>query len=150
MSGQVKSIKPANQLIMFSNQREPEIATWFSGSPIFEYDMKLSDLKAIPELNHLYWLVNYFEGSEYTKVTVVMNYKASGIFLAKASGSYPLIYKIDKASDYDDLDLLFKACDAHSSRKDMLSAICGYTDNLIKALSTASLNQSNQHLKMSS
>jgi hypothetical protein len=98
--------KFASQLFLFGKQHEPEVASWFGGCVVQDWDMEKEDLTRIPELEQMVEVVGRLYGAEYTKVTCVLGEKLNGIKLAKFSGNYPLICKLDTVESYATLEKL--------------------------------------------
>jgi len=107
------STKPATQLFLFSNKLSKNIDSFFSGNVIFEielddYDYKYHDeAEKVVKFMHLYCKSRSIK--PYKFMTVVLNYKASGLTLAEISGEYSYSISVHASLGYEQLSTIHSA-----------------------------------------
>ena len=114
------STKPVSQLFLFSNKLNKNIDSYFSGNVIFEIELNGYDYKYHEEAKQVVDFMNIYCESRairpYKYLTVVLNYKPTGLTLATLSGEYDYPIAIHGSSGYKQLTILHKAYETLSDR----------------------------------
>jgi hypothetical protein len=109
------STKPVSQLFMFSNKPNKNIDSYFSGNVIVEIELKGYDYKHHEEAQQVVDFMNVYCKSRsikpYKFLTVVLNYKATGLTMVSLSGDYDYPIAIHGSEGYKQLATTYKAYD---------------------------------------
>lgn len=99
--------KPATQLFLFSNKLATHIDSFFSGCVVVEIELSKYDYKYHDEAKQVVDFMNVYCKSRSLKpfryLTVVINYKPSGLTLADLSGEYEYSVAVHGLSGYKQL-----------------------------------------------
>ena len=105
--------KPATQLFLFSNKLNKNIDRYFSGNVIFEINLSDYDFKYHDEAKKVVeFMTNYCRSRSikpYKFMTVVINYKATGLTMATLSGEYDYPIAVHGLEGYKQLTLIHSA-----------------------------------------
>lgn len=105
--------KPLSQLFLFSNSLSKNIDIFFSGNVVFEieiskYDYKYhEEAKQVVDFMKLY--CKKFDVKEFKYMTVVLNYKSTGLTLAELTSLYQYPIAIHNSTGYKKLQLIHTA-----------------------------------------
>ena len=125
------STKPASQLFLFSNKLNENIDTYFSGNVVVEieidgYDYKYHDeAKQVVELMSAYCKLQDIELFKY--LTVILNYKISGLTLANLSGDYHYPIAVQGLEGYKELATVHSAYKILKKRLKTFESYSTYT-----------------------
>lgn len=114
------STKPVSQLFLFSNKLNKDIDGYFSGNVIFEielngYDYKYhEEAKQVVDFMHIYCKSRAIKSYKY--LTVVLNYKLTGLTLATLSGEYDYPIAVHGSEGYKQLATIHTAYGALKKR----------------------------------
>jgi len=101
------SKKPATQLFLFSNKLNKNIDSYFSDNVIFEIELKGYEYKYHDEAKKVVDFMNSYCLSRsikpYKFMTVVLNYKATGLTMASLSGDYDYPIAVHGKTGYEQL-----------------------------------------------
>lgn len=115
------STKPASQLFLFSNKLNKNIDTYFSGNIIFEIELSGYDYKYHDEAKKVVDFMNSYCESRaiksYKFMTVVLNYKATGLTMTTLSGGYDFPIAIQGSAGYRQLATIHSAYEMLKQRK---------------------------------
>ncbi len=107
------STKPASQLFLFSDDLNKAIDSYFSGNVIIEIELDGYNYKYHEEAKQVVDFMNIHCKSRgikaYKFLTVVLNYKLTGLSLAKLSGDYDYPFAIHDSLGYKQLATLHEA-----------------------------------------
>ena len=107
------STKPATQLFLFSNKLNKNIDSYFSGNVIFEIELSRYDYKYHDEAKKVVDFMNSYCLSRsikpYKFMTVILNYKSTGLTMASLSGDYDYPIAIHGKTGYDQLATIHTA-----------------------------------------
>ena len=122
------STKPATQLFLFSNKLNKNIDSYFSGNVIFEIELKGYEYKYHDEAKKVvdFMYAYCFSRSikPYKFMTVVLNYKATGLTMASLSGGYDYPIAVHGTTGYKQLATIHSA---YGTLKQRLNAFEHYT-----------------------
>jgi hypothetical protein len=128
-----KKFKPHHQLFLFSNNLDPRIETWFTGSVIIEQAIALGD-QAHKELNKLVQLIRLLDIGNFKYVTNVINYESSNVLFVKLAGVYPVMCQLSNKKSYFDLNRLHNLLAAWSGRFEALKEFSYHERYLLQNL----------------
>lgn len=115
------STKPVSQLFLFSNKLNKNIDTYFIGNVIIEIELKGYDYKYHEEAKKVVDFMNIeckFQGIKpYKYMTVVMNYRATGLTMASLSGEYEYSIAVHGTTGYKQLATVHSAYEALKQRQ---------------------------------
>lgn len=107
------STKPASQLFLFSNNLNKDIDNYFSGNVIIEIELSGYDFKYHEEAKKVVYFMNLYCESlaikPYKFMTVVLNYKASGLTMTALSGGYEFPIAVHGLAGYKKLTSIHSA-----------------------------------------
>jgi len=107
------STKPASQLFLFSNKLNKNIDSYFSGNVIFEIELKGYEYKYHDEakkvVDFMYTYCKSRAIKPYKFMTVVLNYKATGLTLTTLSGEYDYPIAVHGSAGYKQLTSIHSA-----------------------------------------
>lgn len=131
-----KAFKPVSLLFMFSDTPHPNVADWFSGNIVIEYDLSpfsRPDLDELEQMAALLRLKGYQPGS----ATVVTNFNPHAVTLAQLSGHFSHIYKLDCSDDWKQLNKLNEACQHYVISKHHLETTIDFFDDTLRLMKRA-------------
>lgn len=120
-----KSKRPHSVLILFSNDFEPTIENWCSGSVVFEIETRMK-LDSFPEVAQLKEMLSRF-GEIYTKVTVVTNPKIASVTMCRLSGRFTVSVYIVGSNGYKSFDSYIRCVENFFRVKVLLDASKTYS-----------------------
>jgi len=101
------SSRPATKLFLFSNKLNDHIGSYFSGNLIFEFELSNYDYKGQEEAKLVVDYLNVYCNSRainpYKFMTVVLNYKATGLTMASLCGDYDYPIAVHGSTGYREL-----------------------------------------------
>ena len=107
------STKPVSQLFLFSNKLNKNIDSYFSGNVIFEIELSSYDYSYHDEAKNVVDFMSTYCKSRaikpYKFMTVVLNYKATGLTLATLSGEYDYPIAVHGSAGYKQLASIHSA-----------------------------------------
>lgn len=122
------STKPATQLFLFSNKLNKNIDRYFIGNVIFELELKGYEYQYHDEAKQVVDFMNMYCESQaikpYKHLTVVLNYKPTGVSMAGLTGDYFYPIALNGKTDYKRLATIHSAYEALRQR---LNAFEHYT-----------------------
>jgi len=125
------STKPASQLFLFSNETNKNIEIFFSGNIVIEIDLSEYDYKYHEEAKYVVNFMKLYCKSRaiepYKYLTVVLNYKPTGLTLATLSGEYDYPVAIHGSVGYTQLTILHKAMESLRSRLQSFEEYSNFT-----------------------
>ena len=120
------STKPASQLFLFSNKLNENIGDYFSGNVIFEIELSDYNYKYHEEARKVVEFMNVYCNSHaikpYNFMTVVLNYKATGLTFITLNGDYDYPIAIHGATGYKQLAII------HSAYETLLERLTAFED----------------------
>ena len=116
------STKPASQLFLFSNKLNRNIDSYFSGNVILEIKLSSYDYPYHDEAKKVVDFMNTYCKSRaikpYKYMTVVLNYKATGLTLTTLSGEYDYPIAVHGSLGYKQLATIHSAYEMLKKRLD--------------------------------
>lgn len=129
------STKPASQLFLFSNKLNKHIDSYFSGNVIFEIELRDYDYKYHDEAKKVVDFMNIYCKSRsikpYKYLTVVLNYKPSGLTLATLSGEYDYPIAVHNSTGYKQLATIHSAYQTLQKRLSLFEDYSNLTEHYI-------------------
>lgn len=114
------STKPVSQLFLFSNSLNKNIDSFFSGNVVIEIDLNGYDYKYHKEAEQVVDFMRIYCKSRgikpYKFLTVVLNYKPTGLTLTTLSGDYDYPIAIHGSVGYKQLATLHTAYETLKNR----------------------------------
>jgi hypothetical protein len=114
------STKPASQLFLFSNKLNKNIDSYFSGNVIIEIELSGYDYKYHDEAKRVVDFMQEYCVSRsikpYKFMTVVLNYKATGLTMASLSGDYDYPIVVNGTEGYRHLTVVHSAYETLKAR----------------------------------
>ena len=127
------STKPVSQLFLFSNKLNENIDSYFSGNVVIEIELIGYDFKYHKEAEQVVDFMKIYCKSRgikpYKFLTVVLNYKPTGLTLTSLSGDYDYPIAIHGSVGYKQLDTIHTAYEALTHR---LNLFKNYSNLTIK------------------
>jgi hypothetical protein len=115
------STKPASQLFLFSNKLNKNIDIYFSGNVILEIELSSYDYPYHDEAKKVVdFMMMYCKSraiKPYKFMTVVLNYKATGVTMASLSGDYDYPIAVHGTSGYKQLTTIHSAYETLKQRQ---------------------------------
>ena len=122
------STKPVSQLFLFSNKLNKNIDTYFSGNVVLEIELSSYDYPYHDEAKKVVDFMNTYCKSRaikpYKFMTVVLNYKSTGLTMTTLSGEYDYPIAVDGSAGYKQLATIHSA---YEMLKKRLNAFEHYT-----------------------
>ena len=131
-------------LIMFSDEFYEHIDTLFSVCVIYEYDLQKEEIKKSDPVAVMYDLVAEVDKCNYSKVTVVLNYKKKALMLARME--FPVICMLDDQAAYDSLLKINTAFNILEDRADHFAQCIAITNSITPLLNQV-IPTAKPHLK---
>ena len=107
------STKPASQLFLFSDKLNKHIDSYFSGNVVFEIELKGYDYQHHDEAEKVVDFMNAYckfrSIKPYKYMTVILNYKATGLTMASLSGDYDYPIAVHGSVGYKELTIIHNA-----------------------------------------
>ena len=114
------STKPASQLFLFSNRLNKHIDSYFSGNVILEIELSGYDYPYHDEAKKVVDFMTTFCKSRaikpYKFMTVVLNYKATGLTMTTLSGGYDYPIAVHGSAGYKQLATIHSAYETLKQR----------------------------------
>ena len=114
------STKPVSQLFLFSNKLNKHIDSYFSGNIILEIELRGYDYPYHDEAEKVVDFMTTYCNSRaikpYKFMTVVLNYKATGLTMASLSGDYDYPIAIHGSIGYKQLATIHSAYETLKQR----------------------------------
>lgn len=114
------STKPASQLFLFSNKLNKNIDRYFSGNVVLEIELTSYDYPYHDEAKKVVDFMNIYCKSRaikpYKFMTVVLNYKATGLTLTTLSGEYDYPIAVHGSTGYKQLAMVHTAYEMLKNR----------------------------------
>ena len=136
-------------LIMFSDEFYEHIDTLFSGCVIYEYDLQKEDIKKTDPAALMHDLVTDVERCDYSKVTVVLNYKKKALIPARMQ--FPVVCMLDGQAAYDSLlkiDRAFKILEDRADHFAQSIAITNAVTPLLNQITPTAKPQLKQEMSV--